>query len=257
MKNFIVGIFALTILALGSGCEVYEITNTTDTIYVDRPIQGIVPTVITRIDTVVLRDTVSVNVIITEVDTVYKVVTRDSVIIKEVKLTEYDTIFITLYDTIINNIHHYDTIRKTVTLYDTIYVYDRTVVYLDSFVVVSYMRPTYYVPDEIQPFIEEFYSLVHQYGRTTQGSGSIIVQFVSDLPGENWTSTSFEVSENSQQVIQLDEKIPAALHRAGIFRELSRLQLGEKYTNIPDRVMNPTFSPETIVTKSHLDILFK
>lgn len=150
-------------------------------------------------------------------------------------------------------------VDREVIVHDTVREvrYDRTVVYYDTFTVVSYMRPTYSVPDNIQPFIEEFYGLCHQYNRQTQGSGMIIVQFVSNLPGENWPSTSFEVSDNSQQVIQLDERYPAELHRASIFRELSRLQLGEKYTNTPDRIMNPTFSPETEIKQYHLNDLFE
>jgi len=269
-KNLlIVGIFTLTILALGTSCEVYEIVNTVDTIFVDRPVNSLAPSFITVRDTIVVRDTVSTTVFIRDTivnnihttDTIFQVVTKDSVIVRVVEkvVNHTDTVVVTVHDTIYQDVHHYDTIVKNVIKHDTITltVYDRTVIYLDTAVIVSYMRPTYSVPDDIQPFIEEFYTLANQYGLTTEGNGVIIVQYVTELPGENWSSNSWTVSENSQNIIELDQRYPAALHRAGIFREMSRLFLNKKYVTDVNKIMSPLFDPQTIITKQHLDILFK
>ena len=72
-----------------SSCEEIIIEKyVIDTLYIDRPPQGLAPTIITVTDTVFLRDTISVTIVVRDtilqevhsVDTVYKVVTRDSLI---------------------------------------------------------------------------------------------------------------------------------------------------------------------------------
>src|SRR5688572_5897856 len=76
--------------------------------YVDRPAPALAPTFITQIDTVVIRDTVEVKIVVTETDTVYQYITKDSLIIKEVEkivyhtvtTVEHDTVEIVLHDTV-------------------------------------------------------------------------------------------------------------------------------------------------------------
>lgn len=267
MKTLIL-LFAISMLILGSCTEtIYEEIIKTDTVFISKP-QSLATTFITVRDTVVIRDTVEVKVIVRDTivndihttDTVYQVITKDSVIIREVEKIVYhtDTVKVIVHDTVINDVHHYDTIVRNVIVHDTVevYVYDRTVIYLDTFVTVSYMRPVWSVPEDIIPHVEEFYSLCHQYGLNPPG-GIMIIQYVTDLPGENWSSNSFQISDNSQMIIELDQKYPAALQRAGVFREMAKLQLNKKYTQIPDRIMNPVFSPQTTIIKKHLDELFQ
>jgi hypothetical protein len=79
-----------------------------------------------------------------------------------------------------------------------------------------------------------------------------------DLPGENWTSYSFRHGwDYSQMIIQISEEVPSEQARSCIFREMARLQLKKKYTIVPDRIMNPLFSPMTVITTAHLNQLFQ
>jgi len=264
----IIFLFAVLMLALGA-CETIEIEKLIyDTVYVDRPPKAVAASFITTVDTVVIIDTVEVKVIVRDTvilevhttDTVYQYITKDSLIIKEIEKVIYhtDTLIQVVHDTVINNIHHYDTVTETIILHDTVTVkvYDRTVVYLDSFVVVSYMRPVESIPEDIIPHVAEFYALCQQHGVQAPG-GYMIIQYVAELPGEGWSSNSFQISDNSQIIIELDQRYPAALHRAGVLREMAKIQLGKKYTQIPDRIMNPTFSPEATITTNHLNQIFQ
>jgi hypothetical protein len=79
-----------------------------------------------------------------------------------------------------------------------------------------------------------------------------------DLPGENWSSYSFRHGwDYSQMIIQISEEVPSEQARSCIFRELARLQLKKKYTTMPDRIMNPLFSPMATITANHLNELFR
>lgn len=243
--------FALSMLVLGSCETIYEEITRIDTIFVDRP-QALAPIIITVKDTVHVVDTLKVEVIVNNTDTVYQIVVKDSIIVQEIEkiITVRDTVFLTIVelDTIVKEIQVFDTVTLT--------VYDRTVVYLDTMVAVSYLPSVFSVPDDIIPHLEEFNRLCFERGLQAN-LGNMIVQYVEELPGEGWSSNSFQVAENSQIVIQLDQRFPAALQRGGMLRELSRIGLNKKYTTVPDRIMNNQFSPETEIKQYHLNDLFK
>lgn len=243
----IIPLLIVSLFALGSCTEEIFIDKWLyDTIYVDKP-QAIAPKVIIVTDTIHHVDTVEVRVIIREVDTVFQVITKDSLIIKEVEK------IVTVLDTVILN--QVDTVFLTDTLVVT--QYDRTVTYLDTLYVLAFFRPVNSIPDEIKPHVIEFYTLAGQYNKFVPG-GVMIVQYTDNLPGENWNSHSYWWdAPGGQMVIELNQALPPDQHRASILRELGRLQMGRKYTNIPDRIMNPTFSPTALITQNHLNQLYQ
>jgi hypothetical protein len=259
MKTLIL-LFTLSMLALGS-CETVEIEKLVfDTVYIDRPIQSFVPRTIT--DTVFINresirtDTVEVKVVVTQTDTLIQVVT-DSVYIDKlvlvhdtIKITDIDTVFLT--QTIID----VDTIFQTETITDTVFITHHH--YLDTMYVIGTIRPVYSVPDELQPFVEDFYMQAAKYGHNAPG-GVLLVYYTDNLPGEGWSSHSYDLG--GQMVVEISGSIPPHQLYTPMLRELARLQLGKKYTNIPDRIMNPVFPPERLVItspdkESYLQVLF-
>jgi len=243
MKTFL-PLFICLLFFLGSCTETIEIEKLIyDTVYLDK-VQKVAESVVVIKDTTVIRDTVKVNVAIHNTDTVYQVVTRDSVIIKEVQVIERDTVILIQHDTVTQTVH------------DTVTVYDRTVVYFDTLYMPGYTRPTWDVPLDLMPHLEEFYSEAQARG-INPGSGMLIIQYTDNLPGEGWVSSSFQMNENDQWVIFLDQRLPAELHRASILRELGRLSLNKKYTTDTAKIMCPLFSPERIITTNDINELFR
>jgi len=205
--------------------------------YVDRP--ALAPTFITVRDTV--RDTVEVKVVIHETDTVIKVVTKEVIKVVD-KIVNH-------YDTIINNV--VQTIHDTTVLT----VYDRSVIYKDSFWIVDPFNMVTFFPNEVAPFIAEFAQSCWDRGLQVN-SMPLLVQYSNNLPGENWSSFSYIVGFQ-QMIIEISDKLPAEQQRAGILRELNRLQRNKKYTTVDDRIMNPLFPPDRTITAAHLNELYK
>ena len=270
MKTLIM-LFAISMLVLGSCTEtIYEEIIKLDTVFLTSPSQAFAPTVIIQKDTVVLTDTVEVKVIVRDtiintintVDTLIQVVTRDSIIIKEVEkiVNHYDTIVLVQTDTVINNIHHYDTIEVVKTIHDTVTVtvYDRTVIYKDTFYLSDSSHPYSWVPNEIVPFVTEFVNMAYDRGKTINGQ-PLVIQYVhaDDLPGESWTSFSYHFG--NQYVIELSEQLPTEQQRAGVFREMARLELvpRKKYSSDVNKVMCPLWSPSRVITTQDLNELYK
>ena len=268
MKS-LVSLILFTIIAFGvwlctSSCTEYEILNTIDTVYIEKPAaRSVAQATITQIDTVIIIDTVEVKVIVHDTiihnihttDTLIQVVTKDSIIIKEVeKIVNY-------YDTIYQVVNNYDTIVEYVT--DTVFVdvtqIEQRVIYHDTLYVITEIRPVYSVPDEIQPYVEDFYTLAAQYGKQFAG-GVLIVSYVhaDDLPGEGWVSESFWIGGQpyGQMYIGISEEIPAEQQRASILREMARLQLKRKYVTDVNKIMSPLFDPYQTITQSDLNVLF-
>jgi hypothetical protein len=157
-------------------------------------------------------------------------------------------------------INNYDTLVEYVT--DTIEIevvqIDQRVIYHDTLYVLVESRQVFYVPDELMPYVSDFYTLAGQYGKEALG-GMLLITYAKeeDLPGENWSSYSFRHGwDYSQMIIQISEKVPHEQARSCIYRELGRLQLKRKYTTTPDRIMNPLFSIDAVITTNHLDQLF-
>lgn len=152
-----------------SSCEEYIIENTIDTVFVDRPVNTLAPTFITVRDTVeiVVRDTIKVEVIIRDTivnnihttDTLIQVVTKDSIIIKEVEK------MVTVYQTVIEK----DTIVVTDTVEIEVVQIEQRVIYKDTLYVLVETRQVFYVPDELLPYVSDFYTLAGQYGNEVRG----------------------------------------------------------------------------------------
>lgn len=262
MKTLIV-LFAILMLALGSCTEtILDEIIRIDTVFIDRPIQGFAPTFITKIDTVVIRDTVNITVVLHDtilhnihtVDTLIKIIYKDSLIIKEVvkTITECDTVTVT----VVNDIHHYDTVRITDTV--TVVKIEQRVIYKDTLFVVLEFHPVTWIPNELYPFVVSFLNDAVAYGHFPNGR-PLLIQYVDDLPGEDWSSQSYVVG--SQTVIELHSSVLVEHHFSSIYREMARLQLNRKY-NTRDDIMNILFPPDKVTANSanksfYLDKLFK
>ena len=238
-----------------SSCEeiIYEETIKMDTVWLERN-DSITPrpvgAVIILKDTIFIyrTDTVNVEVVIIEHDTLIQIVTRDSIIIKEVEK------IVTILDTVILN--QIDTIFVTDTLVVT--QYDRTVIYKDTFYLSDSSHPYSWVPNEVVPFVTEFVNMAYDRGKTINGQ-PLVIQYVhaDDLPGENWSSFSYHFG--NQYVIELSEELPTEQHRAGVFREMARLELvpRKKYSSDVNKVMCPLWSPSRVITTQDLNELYK
>ena len=226
-----------------------------DTVYINTP-RSVATSIVVEYDTIVIRDTVEVRVIVHDTiintvhttDTLIQVVTKDSIIIREVEK------LVTVYETIIEK----DTIVITDTVFVDVIQIDQRVIYKDTLYVLVESRQVFYVPDELMPYVSDFYTLAGEYGSGALG-GMLLITYAKeeDLPGEGWTSYSFRHGwDYSQMIIQISEKVPHEQARSCIFREMARLQLKKKYTTTPDRIMNPLFSIDAVITTNHLDQLF-
>jgi hypothetical protein len=245
------------------GCETVEVERLVyDTVFVDKP-RTLAPTFVTIRDTVtqVITDTVTVEVLIrdtvinniTTVDTVIHVVTKDSIIYKEVEKLVY------VYDTIVQTINTIDTVFVYVT--DTVevqtVVYDRTIISRDTvYLIAGMIRPTTSIPEELIPLLLEYGEISEQYGKAAPGA-EMIIQYMpqSEMPAENWNSFSFDFY--NQWVIYLDVNVPLEQQKASMFRELMHLHHSKQYSNDPDKLMSPLFPPSRMIAKPHLDELFK
>jgi len=242
--------FALALIGLGSCTEtIYDEVIKIDTLWLERA-QSLAPTFITVTDTIHLVDTVRVEVIMHETDTVIQIITRDSLIIKEVEKIVYHT------DTVI--VHDVDTV--VITLHDTTVVtqYIQQVRYYDTLYVLVESRQVFYVPDELMPYVSDFYTLAGEYGSGALG-GMLLITYAKeeDMPGEGWTSYSFRHGwDYSQMIIQISEKVPHEQARSCVYREMARLQLKRKYVTDVNKIMCPLWDVSRAITQNDLDVLF-
>lgn len=248
----IVYAFALIMLALGS-CETVEIEKLIyDTVYLEKPQQSLAPSFIVLHDTVEIHtvDTVEVRVVIHETDTVYQVVTKDSIIIQTVEKIVNHTDTVILRDTVVNNTHTVDTI--VIVQHDTITVteYVQRVVYLDTLYQSLYWRTINSIPEELQPFVNDFYNEARLRGINTLGS-AMIIQYTHTMAGDGWNSFSYWVGYGEQMVIEVNGSLEAKYLYTPIFRELARLQLGKQYKVTGDEIMNIFFDPKKILIDSN------
>lgn len=257
----------LALFALGACTEtILEEIIKVDTVYISKP-QTVAPTFITVRDTVVIRDTVATTVVIRDTivnnvvvhDTIFQVVVKDSIIVKQVEkvVNHYDTIVQLVYDTIVNNIHTTDTIFKTIVQHDTVTLMTEVnrVIFLDTLYIPIFNRVVNSIPTELFVYVQEFYGLA---GPVI--GGPMIIQYVTedDLPGEDWNSFSYWVGGHpyGQMVIEINETLPTEQHRAGILRELGRLQLGKKYVTDESKIMCPWWDESKQITQQNLNELF-
>ncbi len=248
--------FILAIFLLGSCTEtIYEEVIKLDTVYVSKP-QSLLPTFITVRDTIKIVDTVRVETIITKTDTLIQIVTKDSLIIKEVEKIVYHTDTVEIVNTVVNNVHTTDTVlvvqHDTVTLTE----YVQRVVYLNT----EYIFPgnsVTFIPDALMPYYLQFIQEAQSRGINLIG-GDLIITYVdpADLPGENWISNTFEMAGN-QQIIQLSSELIAEQSRAAIYREMARWQLKKKYSNDATKIMSNLFRASPEPTSQEINTLFQ
>ena len=195
------------------------LTSCTEEIFIDKWIKGDtvfiskpqLEKLIIQTDTVVIVDTVKVEVIIRDTvinnihttDTLIQVVTKDSIIIREVEK------LVTIYDTIINNL--VDTVYVTDTVFVDVIKIEQRVIYHDTLYLTSVIREVTSIPDEFLPHVEDFMAQTVKYNKPVRG-GNMIIHYVkqADLPGEGWTSNSFNLQDvySGQIVIQISEEVP-------------------------------------------------
>jgi len=226
-----------------------------DTVWMNTP-RSVASSIVVEYDTVVIRDTVEVRVIVHDTiintvhttDTLIQVVTKDSIIIREVEK------LVTVYETIIEK----DTIVITDTVFVDVIQIDQRVIYKDTLYVLVESRQVFYVPDELMPYVSDFYTLAGEYGNQALG-GMLLITYAKeeDMPGEGWTSYSFRHGwDYSQMIIQISEKVPSEQARSCVYREMARLQLKRKYVTDVNKIMCPLFDPARTITQSDLDVLF-
>lgn len=257
MKTII--LFALVMIGLGSCVEtIYDEVIKLDTVWLDRT--AIAPTFITVRDTTVIRDTVKIEVTVVQnthtTDTIYQVVTKDSIIIREVEkiIHHTDTVKVTIvqHDTVINEIEvvRIDTVIRNVIQHDTVTVtvHDRTVVYLDTLRMPLYWKSIHFIPEELTPFVQEFYTQARLRGWTNNG-GALVIQYSHDMAGEGWNSFSYWIGEE-QMVIEVNGALDPKYLYTSVLRELGRLQLKKKYVTSGDLIMNIYFPPEKVTIDS-------
>jgi hypothetical protein len=260
MKTILLGIGVLLFLALGSCTEtIYEEVIKLDTVFLSRPVTSFVTLPATR-DTVFIRDTVRIETIIRDTilnnihttDTIYQVVTKDSLIIKVVEKTV--TIRDTVTVTVVNNVHTTDTLI----LRDTVEVVrvEQRVIYLATEYIFPYNSVTF-IPTDLQKYYEEYIAEAYKRGKTLIG-GDVVFSYVDpkDLPGEGWVSNTFEMAGN-QQIIQLSSELIQEHSRAAVYREMTRWQLRKKYSNDPTKIMSNFFRTAPEPTQNEINTLFQ
>lgn len=253
MKSLLVvfWVIAIALLVMLASCETIEVERLVfDTVYVDRPRQSIAPSFITVRDTVVIRDTVSVTVVqhntiinnIHTVDTVIQVVTKDSLIIQTVeKIVEHrDTIVIHDVDTIVIALHDTTVLTE----------YVQRVVYLEYQFLYPGQSATF-IPPPLQGIVNDFFTRC-----TDCHGGDLVIEYVDDLPGDNWHSNSFRMS-GDQWILQLHTSLIVEHSRSSIYRELARIQRGKKYVTDASKIMCPWFRTSPEPTTNEINQLFQ
>lgn len=245
-------LFTLLMLGLGSCTEtIYEEIFKTDTVWIDKPRQSIAPTIVTVIDTVEIHtiDTVSIEVVVHDVDTLIQYVTKDSIIVQTVeKIIEHR-------DTVV--VHDVDTV--VITLHDTTYIevvrIEQRIIYTERYSFPG--QSVFYFPDNLLHYYQEF--VADAQARNVQiNGGDIVCQYVpaSDLAGEGWVSDSWYLA-GDQWVISLSDQLLEEHSKAAIYRELGRIQLKKKYSNDVTRIMSPLFRTSPDPTASEINTLFQ
>lgn len=114
-----------------------------------------------------------------------------------------------------------------------------------------------YIPTDLQGYVNEFYAKCNELNIPLIG-GDVVFSYVpqKDLPGVNWSSTTFEMAGN-QQVIQLREDLIWEESRAAVFREMARWQLKKQYVTDISKILCPLFRTSPDPTVSEINILFQ
>src|SRR5688572_30273500 len=144
---------------------------------------------------------------------------------------------------------------------DTTIVEQRVVYETTEYVWIG--RTVFYIPEDLMVIYNKYFSDGAAYNKILPG-GPVVVQYVpSDkLPGFGWHSTSYLVA-GGQWLIELDENLTQDLAFTCLYRELSRMQMGKRYSNNQDEIMNVLFDPARLKyndpdskKKPYLDVLF-
>lgn len=205
-----------------------------DTLYLPDPCGCV------KYDTIVLDhiDTVEVKTVIVDHDTLLQVRTDSIFVTKTVTITQYDTVYLYLHDTIA--VHHYgDTLVKFESERDL------------------------EVLGEWKDVVIEFYRETAKRGRTESAGGNLIIEIwpLEDFPPDNRSAFTYYVY--GQRLIKIKESLTVDQSYGPIFRELAREIMGARYSNDPNSLMNPAFDPNRLRLSSpqeekdkYLDELF-
>ena len=249
MKTFL-PLIILALFFLGSCTEtIYEEVFKTDTLWLEKPRPTLAPTFITVYDTIetVRTDTIRIETVITKTDTLIQYVVNDSLIIQTVEKIVNHT------DSII--IHDVDTVWLTVHDTTVITEYVQRVIY-ESYFYLFPGQSANHVPDELKPYYDSFIADANARNIPLTG-GEVIIQWVkqSDLPGENWRSSSWEMA-GFQWVIYIDETLPIEESKSCMYREMARWQLKKKYSQDVNKIMSNFFRTSPEPTTNEINQLF-
>lgn len=200
---------AVMAMALSSCTEtIYEelLITKTDTVVIDKT-DTLVLTDTVFLDKMLLRvDTIKMNVVTTDVDTVFQVIT-DSVFI-------YTTLYETIFITEIRHIYH-----------DTL------------FIPIGWSTTSL---GAYEPSVAEFYNLAIKYGRYAPGGDVIIEQWIAaEAPPASRSSYSFYYYD--QFILKIKESLTPEEAYTSILREMAHWQLGKPYSTNPNEIMSPDF----------------
>lgn len=171
--------------------------------------------------------------------------------------TETDTVFITeiIRDTIYAQRIDSVWITQTVYLTDTIVV--RETIYKDTLFQYGIYN-TYNVDPEVQPMVTEFYQQAFAHGKSPNG-GEMILEVVDMDPVLQAYSFDFY----GQAVIRVNSNLTKDERMLPVWREMSRMTLGNTYSQDPESLLYPFYPANKIrwsnraQFKSELNELFQ
>lgn len=135
-------------------------------------------------------------------------------------------------------------------VYDTVWQVriERQIIYKDTLFMPLYWKSIHFVPEELTPFVTEFYTQARLRGWTNNG-GALVIQYSHNMAGEGWNSFSYWIGEE-QMVIEVNGALDPKFLYTSVLRELGRLQLKKKYVTSGDLIMNIYFPPEKVTIDS-------
>lgn len=229
MKNSIALFIAVALVALG--CEqdlLIQKEYIRDTIYLEK--EKFIDRVFVETDTIEIPVTIEVDVPTRVQDTII-VNVSDTIYIDRVDTIKVEKIvYVPRVDSVF--------IETIVYLRDTIMV--RDFVYGDT-LYISSGRDYYSVPEEIQPFVSQFFIDAQAYGHNPNG-GEMLIEVVE--MDDVIQAYGFEVY--GQVFIRVNANLTNDERYLPVTRELARLQLGKEYSQDPESVLYPFFNASII-----------
>lgn len=170
------------------------------------------------------------------VPTIVRTIQVDTIYLPGETITDIDTVFVekivetTVYDTIVNTVYVHDTISVVSHHYhDTLFVYPGFT--------------TYWVPEQLQEIVSQFYADALAWGLLATGGEFIIEWWLqSEFPPASRSSYFYNPATNPQPVIKLKDTLTPDELYSPIYREMMHWQFGTPYSTDVNSIMSPDFS---------------